>query len=70
MAGKNTASPVQSKRTRANRSRDRGTSSTAATAPNSPNGTLTKKIRRHPPAASNNPPTVGPNASPKAWAAP
>ena len=31
---------------------------------------LTKKIRRHPPAASRSPPIVGPMASPSAWAVP
>ena len=69
-AGKKIPSPAQSKRTRFMRSRLRGTSRTAARAPNSPKGTLTKKMRRHPPAARSSPPIVGPRASPKACAAP
>ena len=69
-AGKKMARPVQSKRTRASRFRLRGTSRMAATAPKMPKGTLTKKMRRHPPAASSRPPTVGPIASPRACAAP
>ena len=69
-AGKKIASPNQSKRTRAIRFRLRGTSRTAAVAPNRPKGTLTKKMRRHPPAARSSPPTDGPSARPRAWAAP
>ncbi len=52
------------------RSRLRGTSRMAATAPKIPKGTLTKKIRRHPPAARSSPPIVGPRARPSAWAVP
>ena len=66
MAGKKRASPVQSKPTRACRFCERGTSRMAATAPNTPKGTLTKKISRHPLAASSSPPTVGPKARPSA----
>ena len=69
-AGKKIPSPLQSKRTRASRSRLRGTNSTAATAPNRPKGTLTKKMRRQPPAARSSPPIVGPRARPSAWAVP
>ena len=45
-------------------------SNSPAIMPSSPKGTLTKKMSRHPPADSRNPPTVGPSASPRAWAAP
>ena len=69
-AGKNMASPDQSNRTRAKRFWLLGTSRIAATAPKRPKGTLTKKMRRHPPAAKSSPPTEGPRASPSAWAVP
>ncbi len=38
--------------------------------PTRPKGTVTKKMSLQPPAANNNPPTVGPRANPTAWAAP
>ena len=69
-AGKKIASPDQSKRTRAKRFRLLGTRRMAARAPKRPKGTLIKKMRRHPPAAKSNPPTVGPMASPSACAVP
>ncbi len=69
-AGKKRPRPLTSKGTRRASSRLRGTSRMAATAPRMPMGTLTKKMRRHPPAATSKPPTVGPSARPRAWAAP
>ena len=47
-----------------------GSAARPAIMPTRPNGTLTKKMSRHPPAARRKPPTVGPSASPTAWAAP
>ena len=50
---------------RGRRSRLRGTSNHAATVPNIPAGMFTRKIRRHPPLASNNPPNVGAEQEPE-----
>lgn len=69
-AGKNNASPFQSKGTRSFRWRLRGMRSKPAITPSTPKGTLTMKMRRQPPAANSSPPTDGPNVSPTAWAAP
>ena len=69
-AGKNIPSPVQSKRTRASRFRLRGTSSTAATAPNDAEGHVDEEDEPPPPGRQQQPADVGPSASPSAWAAP
>ena len=69
-AGKNSPRPAQSKGTLPTRCRLRGMNRIPATIPMSPAGTLTKKTRRQPPAASSRPPTAGPSARPSAWAAP
>ena len=68
--GKKRARPWTSKASFCWRFWLRGTKARAAAAPNTPSGTLTKKISRHPPAASRRPPTDGPSARPMAWAAP
>ena len=69
-AGKKRMNPIQSNGVGSWRFRLLGINSTPAIMPTSPNGTFTKKMSRHPPAARRKPPTVGPSASPTAWAAP
>ena len=69
-AGKNKASPHQSNWVRRARFRERGMKNQPSATPRRPIGTLTQKIHRQPPAATNRPPTVGPSAKPSACAAP